>query len=238
MASIDFFIGMAAMKRWISVLGAALIVGLTVLASGQWQVQPETDMRNEPIYPVNPAYNFYSASNYSPYQFNWATGHWDYIPSLGASSAGSGPEPAPAPVPYGQWLAEQNQSAPGPAHTVNAAPQPNDSELWSIPTTPPQPAVAPKIVKFEGRIVAIKAVNLMGQPNAHLLLRLRSDAGTTGTVDAGQCLMLPKNFDANGHVTATGELGTVDGHLVLFANQIAFGSQTVNINRRGKNPAK
>lgn len=237
----DFFIRMAAMKRWISMLSAALIVGLAVIAWGQWQAQPQVDSRVGPIYPVNPAYNFYSASNYNPFQFNWGTGQWDYMPiPPGQSSAGFPAEPAPPPVPYSR-LSQPSSPAHGPAHTVNPAPKPDDSELWSVPTTRPAPAVAPKIVKFEGRIVAIKAVSLVGQPNPHLLLRLRNDAGATGTVDVGQRLVFPDAaFDpgAKGHVSVSGQLGILDGHLVLFADQIDFGSRTVTIGRPGEDAAK
>lgn len=113
---------------------------------------------------------------------------------------------------------------------------PDDSQLWAVPTTQPQ-KTAPRIVKFEGRIVAIKAVKFMGEANPHLLLRLLDKAGVTGTIDAGQRLAFPDAaFDpaVKGYVTVTGQLGVLDGHLLLFADQIAFGSQLVVIERRGR----
>jgi len=240
------------MKRWISLLSVALLAGLTVFARGQWQAQPQIDPRVGPIYPVNPAYNFYSTQSTNPYQFNWASGRWDYVPFPdGGSSAGFPAEPAPAPArPYSNL---PNGSAYGPAHTVppvspsdnppnnSSPPQPDDTGLWSGPATRPDKTVAPQIVKFEGRIVAIKAVELAGEPTPHLLLRLRNDAGAMGTVDAGQRLMFPGGaFDlgAKGEITVTGQLGVLDGHLLLFADQIAFGSQTVVIDRSGGNAPK
>jgi hypothetical protein len=256
----NFFMGMAAMKRRIPILGTALIVGLTVFAWGQWQAQPQVDPRVGPIYPVNPAYTFYTESNYNPYRFNWASGAWDYVPIQGGSGP-SAKEPAPAPgpapyLPYGGY--PQSPSSNGPAHTVNPAPasgnspsgnppnnplapRPDDSDLWSVPTTRPAGTVAPRIVKFEGRMVAIKAVEIFGEPNPHLLLRLRNDAGATGTVDAGLRLTFPDSaFDprTKGHISAIGQLGVLDGDLVLFADQIVFGSQAVTIDRPGKITAK
>ncbi len=244
------------MKRWISLSVMALIVGLTVLARGQWQAQTQVDPRVGPIYPVNPAYNFYSQSNYNPFQFNWATGQWDYVPIPYESSSQWAKEPAPppGPVPYLPYGGDQqNHLNYGPPHTVSPEPpsgnprgkllppKPDDSDLWSGPTTRPAQTVAPRIVKFEGRIVAIKAVDLAGEPNPHLLLRLRNDAGATGTVDAGLRLAFPDSaFDpsAKGHVLATGQLGVLDGALVLFADQIALGSHTVTIDRPGKSTAR
>ncbi|MGD0465054.1 MAG: hypothetical protein ABSB74_21430 [Tepidisphaeraceae bacterium] len=248
------------MKRWISLSATALIVCLTVFAWGQWQAQPQIDPRVGPVYPVNPAYNFYSQSNYNPFQFNWGTGQWDYVPIPDESSQLSRePAPPPGPVPYLPYGGDQRyplnygrpqtlnpaaQSNPPAAQGKPPAPKPDDSGLWSGPTTRttrPAQTVAPRIVKFAGRIVAIKAVEMFGEPNPHLLLRLRNDAGATGTVDAGLRLVFPDAaFDpgAKGHVAVTGQLGILDGQLVLFADQIVFGSQTVTIDRPGKSTAK
>jgi hypothetical protein len=241
------------MKRSIFLLALVIFAGLTVFASAQWQAQPQIDPRYGPIYPVNPTYNFHSASNYNPFQFNWASGQWDYAPIQGGSSTSSPGEPAPAPgpvpyMPYG-WSQQSHQTL-SPAHTVEpepsdttppAKPSPDDTELWSAPATRPEPKIAPQIVKFEGRIVAIKAVALAGEPTPHLLLRVRNDAGATGTIDAGQRLAFPDTaFDpgAKGNVSVTGQLGLLDGHLLLFADQIVFGSQTITIDRLGKSPGK
>jgi hypothetical protein len=244
------------MKRSIYLFSAlALFAGLTVFARGQWQMQPQMDPRVGPIYPVNPSFNFHSASNYDPYQFNWASGRWDYIP---VSDQPSFHPPLEQPAPYrpyadqsGQWIYGAPPSVnPAPVNinpggtipqTAPPAPKPDDSELWTGPTTRPGPAVAPQIVKFEGRICAIKAVNLDGESTPHLLLRLRNDAGATGTIDAGQRLMFPDTaFDpgSKGEITVTGQLGILDGHLLLFADQIAFGSKTVTIERHGKETPK
>jgi hypothetical protein len=238
------------MKRWISPSIFGLLACLAVLAPAQWQAQPQIDTRNGPIYPTNPSYNFHSRSNYNPFQFNWGTGRWDYV-SIPDDSSQSSHEYAPLPgaVPYLPYGGDQpKQSDNNPAHTVNPnqdnnppAPTPNDSDLWSAPTTRPEPTVVPQIVKFEGRIVGIKAVDLDGEPTPHLLLRLRSDTGATGTIDAGQRLPFPDAaFDPStkGHVSVTGQLGVLDGHILLFADQIAFGPQTITIDRPGKTPAK
>jgi len=244
------------MKPSLSLFSAlALLAGLTLFARGQWQKQAQIDPRVGPIYPVNPSFNFHSTSNYDPYQFNWASGRWDYVPVPDQPSFRSPPE-QPAPYrPYadqqGQWIYGAPPSVnPVPANsspssaipqTLPPVPKPDDSDLWSGPTTRPGPTVAPQIVKFEGRICAIKAVNLAGESNPHLLLRLRNDAGATGTIDAGQRLMFPDTaFDpsSKGKITVTGQLGILDGHLLLFADQIAFGSKTVTIERRGKEAPK
>ena len=89
-------------------------------------------------------------------------------------------------------------------------------------------------VTFEGVIIGMKAADIVGQSMPHLLLRLRNDAGAVGTVDVGQRLVFPQGtFDANprGHISATGQLGALDGHLVLFAQQIHIGTTTIPIMR-------
>jgi hypothetical protein len=239
------------MKRSISLLALALFAGFTVFAHAQWQAQPQIDSRYGPIYPVNPTYNFHSASNYDPFQFNWASGRWDYVPiTNGPSSQYPGePAPPPGPVPYMPYgWSQQSHQTLSPAHTVEseptdntppAKPSPDDSELWTAPTTRPQPKVAPHIVKFEGRVIAIKAVDLAGEPTPHLLLRVRNDTGALGTIDIGQRLAFPDSAfapDAKGHVSVSGQLGVLDGHLLLFADQITFGSQIITIDRPGKTP--
>ena len=240
------------MKRLIPLLSLAFLAILTVFAQGQWQAQPQTDARVEPIYPVNPSYNFHSTSNYSPYQFDWYNGRWNYLPIPYESPSWQLSEPAPGPghgtapyMPYGGQSPYPSQqaanSAPANTNVPNVTPQPkpDDTELWSSPTTRPGPAVAPQIVKFEGRIVAIKAVNLAGEANPHILLRLLNDAGATGTIDAGQRLVFPDapiDPAAKGRITVTGQLGVLDGHLLLFADHIAFGSQMIGIDRPGMPP--
>jgi hypothetical protein len=245
------------MKRLIFLLSAALLGGLTVLALGQWQTQPQIDGRVGPLYPVNPSYNFRSDQNYDPYQFNWASGRWDYVPLAGGGGSSAQPR-GYNPPPYRPYWDEggpyvfgapmtMNPSPPAPSPQSDTSPinppgpMPDDSELWAIPTTQPQKTVEPKMVKFEGRIVAIKAVKLMGETTPHLLLRLVNRTGATGTIDAGQRLAFPDAaFDpaVKGNVTVSGQLGVLDGHLLLFADQIAFGSQTVAIERRGRTPSQ
>jgi hypothetical protein len=246
------------MKRLISLLSVALLGGLTVLAFGQWQVQPQIDPRVGPIYPVNPSYNFYSNQNNDPFQFNWASGRWDYVPFPEGSSSERPYQYSPPPYrPYengiGPYVFGTPPASPTPpsgnsrgaiSNAVSPnhpAPSPDDTQFWSTPSTQPEKAAAPQIVKFEGRIMGIKAVSLEGEFSPHLLIRLKNKAGATGTIDAGQCLKFPDNaFDpaVKGYITVTGQLGMLDGHLLLFADQIAFGSQTVVIERRGGNAPK
>jgi hypothetical protein len=245
------------MKRFISIFCVAVLGGLTVFAFGQWQVQPQIDPRVGPIYPANPSFNFHSASNYDPFQFNWGTGRWDYVPVPYDSGSDSGRPYQYSPPPVRPYWNEpgspvfgsapsQNPAPPSgvsPGAISNAvppnnpAPTPDDSQLWTTPATQPEKAAVPQIVKFEGRIMAIKAVELAGEPTPHLLIRLRSNAGAMGTVDAGQRLAFPDAaFDPSvkGYITVTGQLGMLDGHLLLFADQITFGSQIVTVGRSGK----
>jgi hypothetical protein len=240
------------MKRSIPLLALTMLAGLAVLAHAQWQAQPQIDSRFGPIYPVNPAYNFHSASNYDPFQFNWASGRWDYVPIPNQTSQNPAqPAPPPGPVPYMPygWTQQSHQSLT-PAHTVEpkpsdetppAKPTPDDSEFWAAPTTRPQPKIVPHIVKFEGRVIAIKAIDLAGEPTPHLILRVRNDAGALGTVDVGQRLAFPDSAfapESKGHISVSGQLGILDGHLLLFANQITFGSQTITVDRPGITPEK
>ncbi len=44
--------------------------------------------------------------------------------------------------------------------------------------------------------------------------------------------------DTKGHISVSGQLGVLDGHLLLFADQIAFGSQIITIDRSGITPEK
>src|SRR5690349_7223780 len=85
------------MKRFIFLLSATLICSLTVFAVAQWQVQPQIDPRVGPIYPVNPSFNFYSRQNNDPFQFNWASGRWDYVPFPDGGSSGRPYQYSPPP---------------------------------------------------------------------------------------------------------------------------------------------
>jgi hypothetical protein len=239
------------MNRSTLLLITALIGILTVYALAQWQVQPQIDPRVGPIYPENPSYNFQSRSNYDPYQFNWYTGRWDYypIPPNSAASSGQNWQYSPPPAPpgaagsyiYGGPPANTpapQSSTPSPTQiqpNIPPAPTPDDSSMWvSVPTTRPSSTQDMKPVTFEGIIIAIKAADLVGEATPHLLMRLRNSAGAVGTVDVGEKLMFPEGtFDANsrGHITATGQLGVLDGHLVLFAQQITIGKTTIQVPR-------
>jgi hypothetical protein len=245
------------MKRSIFLFGLISLASLAVIAYGQWQVQPQIDPRVGPIYPVNPSYNFQSRSNYDPYQFNWASGRWDYMPIPNKPSSDLPQEPAPAPVRPNWNVASPGIYGPGqsaspppvspppipPAAPSNAPPPtPDDSSLWLVPATrPDEKVVSPHVVQFEGRVLAVKAVDFAGEPSPHLLLRIRNTAGAIGTIDVGQRLQIPQAaFDpgVKGYITATGQLGILDGHLLLFANKITFGSQTIEIMRDVVNPPK
>ena len=224
------------------------VAGLTLPAVAQWQTQPQIDPRVGPIYPVNPSFNYQSASNSDPYQFNWGTGRWDYTP-IPYNSPTSGQVQQPPPQrPYanngGPWIyGSPNTPAPAPSSAnqsaVNSqanapAPKPDDTDLWTGPTTRPGATVSPKVVKFEGKLVAVKAVNFTGDSMPHLLLRLRNDGGATGTIDVGQRLALPDGAitDPKNEIVATGQLGILDGHLLLFANAISIGSTTMAVDHR------
>jgi hypothetical protein len=246
------------MKRLILVLGMAVVSVLAVCTLAQWQVQPQVDPRVGPIYPKNPSYNFQSRSNYDPFQFNWASGTWNYAPIPYNSAASSGqnwqytPPPnqpyssAGAPSGYGQAPYVYGGPPPTPAQSnapsptavspnIPPPPTPDDSAIWStIPSTQPSTTAPPKPVTFQGRIVAIKAVEIMGCSVPHVLLRLRNDAGAMGTADVGMRIAFPDAvFDpgAKGQFTVTGQLGVLDGHLVLFADTIVVGSQTILVQR-------
>jgi hypothetical protein len=236
------------MKIWNITAGVALLLAAS-FSLAQWQQQPQVDTRVGPIYPENPSYNFHSTSNYSPYQFNWYTGHWDYVPvpyDSGWSPARAGSEPPyiytppPQPSPY------STPSAPAPGITspsgIASAVQPpriangplDDSGLWNPPATQPSEIIGPKEASFTGRIIGMRTVDLAGEPYPHILLRLRSDKGGMGTVDVADRLDLPEIRAAEDFkVTVTGKLGVIDGNLVLFADKVSFGSHQMNIKRPG-----
>jgi hypothetical protein len=237
------------MKRLIFLLGSALLL-LVSFAIGQFQVQPQIDQRTGPIYPQNPSYNFHSMpANYDPYQFNWGTGHWDYVPIPYIPAW----QPTPAAQPYiYNWNGnrpgsgvDQSQSpgvgsVPVSPNPANSNGQADDSALWNPPTTQPEELVGPKVVTFQGRIVGIRAVELAGAPYPHLLLRLHSSNGAKGTVDVGERLQLPElSSGSDFQITVTGKLGVVDGSLVIFADNVNFGSHAVDVKRQGgSGPAK
>lgn len=231
-----------------------MLILLAAVAPGQWQV----DNQVGPVYPTK-SYSFRTTSpNYDPFQFNWATGRWDYVPipydERGPASNGgpyyfnaySGrweyspmavPAPAanasatpPPPAPGGEQIRPQSDNQPVPS--PESANQ-DDSGLWVGPSTEPA-GPPPKSVTFQGRIVGLRAVNLGGDHQPHILLRLRSATGATGTIDVGERLHIPEAESKSGAgavVVATGKLGSIDGHLVLFADKLRFGSQEVSVER-------
>jgi hypothetical protein len=244
------------MNRSTLFLIIATIGILTLYSLAQWQVQPQIDTRVGPIYPQNPSYNFRTRGNSDPFQFNWYTGRFDYVP-IPYNSAGSSnqnwqysPPPSVPGVagsvpqyvfggPPASNVAPQ-PSAPSPtavSPNIPSVPTPDDTTLWMpAPATQPSDAAPPKPVTFEGRICGIRAADLMGDSTPELLMRLRSDAGAIGTVDVGERLIFPQGtFDSNarGYITATGMLGALDGHLILFAQKITIGKTTIPIDRDG-----
>lgn len=244
------------MKHRFILLSLFILSIFAVVSLAQFQAQTQIDPRVGPIYPVNPTYNFSSNQSSDPFQFNWGTGHWDYVPFAGRSESINGEHYAPPPIaPYSGAQPPYvfsspptpiTPSVPPSSPTANAPliqppPTPDDSPFWMAAATQPEKSTERRIVKFEGRIVAIRATNLNADPNPHVLLRLMDKLGSTGTVDVGQRLSIPEAaFDPSvkGYVVATGQLGVLDGHLILFADEITFGTQDVLIERRGQKASK
>ena len=240
------------MNRLTLLLPTSIIATLAVCALAQWQVQPQIDPQVGPVYPENPSYNFHSQSNYNPYQFNWASGRWDYVPIPYDAGGSSGQNWQASPPPYRPYgnvntppyiygappTLPPQSSAPSPTAVppnIPTTPTPDDSGLWNrVPSTQPTSSKPPTPVTFSGRIVGIKAKDLTGIATPQLLLRLRNDAGAMGTVDVGDKLMFPEGtFDSNskGYISATGVLGELDGHFVLFAQKITIGKTTIPVER-------
>jgi hypothetical protein len=109
-----------------------------------------------------------------------------------------------------------------------------DEALWSPTTLPSVQIAKPITITFDGKIIGERAVDLYGDGRPHLLLRLRRADGASGTVDVGERLNLPEANTPAGKdmmVTATGNLGEIDGTPVLFANEVKIGNVTKQINR-------
>jgi hypothetical protein len=235
------------MKRLTLVFGAALIFVAGSFSVGQYAVNPQIDQRVGPIYPPNPSYNFYShGADSDPFQFNWASGRWDYVPIPYDNNESWRTHVPQQPYVWNpnrpEFSVVQNPGlTPGavPANQpVNPGQNPSidDSGLWKPPTTQPEPQVGTQIVQFSGRIMGIRAIALHGAPYPHLFLRLHNANGASGTVDAGEKLEFPDVASASDlQVCATGKLGTVDGNLVLFADSVKFGSHPCDVKRQGGN---
>jgi hypothetical protein len=218
----------------------------------QWQVNPQTQQRNEPVYPRKP-YSFQSAQpGYDPFQFNWYSGRWDYVPI---------PYETPGESPYqlnpnsGQWNYVPQAAAPAPSRPREAAPsapsdgslktsppptppmristtQPDDSKLWALPATQPAEQM-PQQARFDGRLVGIRAVNLRGSAQPELLLRLRDRNGKTATVAVGQRLHIPNSYPVSDglEIAGIGKAGDIDNSPVVFADQMSINSRPAAIER-------
>jgi hypothetical protein len=219
-------------------LSSLIVLWAIGSAFGQWEVTPTNDSRVEPIYPTRP-YSFHEGrANYDPYQFNWYSGRWDYVPVPYDYTP-----PGQTAAPYQPtWEINTGQTQGRAAvrqQTATPAPEPakaTDTELWIPPTTQPYTVGTPKVVHFTGRIVSIRAANLAGERHPHLLMRLRNAAGATATVDVGDRFEIPQTAPGTkvlDEVDTTAKLGDVDGSPVLFPDEIKLGNQTVKIDRSG-----
>jgi hypothetical protein len=215
-----------------AIAASAILLSTLLLATsmGQWQVDP----RVGPIYPTKP-YSFRSAPpGYDPFQFNWQTGRWDYVPIPYDQ-----PAPGQAPSPYqfnwhsGRWDYRPWDAARGGNMTQPDNPppsQPDDSQLWAPATTQPADD-PPKSMSFTGRLESMRAVKLSGSGSPELLLRLRNHEGKAATVDVGSHIQLPDDPGGRNQITATGKSGEIDGCPVLFADQITIGEKTQSVMR-------
>jgi hypothetical protein len=240
------------MKRYAIPASLGLIAGAVAVCLGQFAAPNEVDQRVSPVYPRNQSYQFLSSRHGSnPYQFNWSSGQWDYVPiPYGDVGAPYRPNSDNAPWRYAPAQgAPPNLSAAGPAPAAGQGqiqdayngpaiqPNPpvreNDEELWGSTTRPAtQPEV--KTVTFQGKATCIRASGIEADSRPHLLLRLRSDGGATGTIDIGNRLdFLGDGFvlgvDVN--VTVIGKLGSLDRSPVIFADEITIGGKTFKVMR-------
>jgi hypothetical protein len=235
------------MNRNFWVGGAAVVLLAGSFSVGQFAVNPQVNEQVGPIYPPNPQYNFYShGGDGDPFQFNWASGHWDYVPIPWNNERPWMTHVPQQPYVWNpnrpEYTVVQNPGQPGvgavPANQPVNPQQyaPDDTGLWNPPTTRPDDHVGTQIVQFTGRIVGIKAMSLGGVPYPHLFLRLRNANGANGTVDAGEKLEFPDVASPDDlQVCVTGKLGTVDANLVLFADSVKFGSHDCEVKRQGGN---
>jgi hypothetical protein len=244
------------MKLPLLKLGTFILLACGV-CSAQWSTEQPVDTRVEPIYPRSP-YSFRTtSSNYNPYQFNWATGQWIYVPiPYAPEAAGSSYNPYRFNAYTGRWdyLPIPAQPGVGPVNrSALAAPPPppppdygqpppppaapppmDDTSLWTPTTLPSVQIAKPIVMTFEGKVISERAVDLYGDGRPHLLVRLRRADGASGTVDVGERLDLPESELKSGGsptITATGNLGEIDGTPVLFANQVKMGNVTTRISR-------
>jgi hypothetical protein len=235
------------------ILSIVILSSLLLAATmAQWQVNPEVQPRNEPVYPPKP-YSFQSAPpGYDPFQFNWYSGRWDYVPI----PYENGQSPYPINPYSGQWnYVPQPAPASGAAAPQSAAPsaptngalkivppatppltvtttQPSDARLWASPTSQPV-GESPRTVSFQGRLVGIRAINLRGSPQPELLLRLRDRNGKAATIAVGQRLHIPNSYPVSDglEIAGVGKAGEIDSAPVVFADQITINSKPAPIER-------
>jgi hypothetical protein len=223
------------MKPWL--IASISVFILTTSSLAQWQQSSQVDKQTGPIYPINPSYNYYSSSaNQSSFQFNWYSGNWDYVPIPYNTDPISrsqtpyvynpiNPNPPQAAGSPGQGSVPVAPSLP--TATTNNPPPPNP------PTASPQLQLGANQVKFTGQMVTMKTISLTGINEPQILLRLVSDNGARGTIDVGNNLD-PTDIHnlTNASITATGKLGFIDGHMILFADTLSFGRDLITINRQ------
>jgi hypothetical protein len=227
---------------------------LAAVCAAQYPAPNEIGQRVSPVYPKNRPYVFSSTGpNYDPFQFNWYSGRWDYVPIPHDGAAGTAPyrfnsysgrwEYAPPmrgqqPNQPGREVIAappaQGLNATNPEAQTNAPSQQNDEGLWVVPATQPTTAPAPRTVSFQGKLVSIRATDLNGDVRPHLLLRLRSEGGANATVDVGNRLdfVAEMKLAADVTITVKGKLGSLDNYPVLFADQLIIGAKTFDVDRR------
>ncbi|HUB25475.1 MAG TPA: hypothetical protein VL992_08585 [Tepidisphaeraceae bacterium] len=105
----------------------------------------------------------------------------------------------------------------------------DDEALWNSAAGDGPRAALARTVRVKGRTIAIQAIELLEEPDAHILLRLRTEDGSTVTVDVGHQLAIPMNVDAD--VQVIGEVGAIDQSPVLFADTVIIGSHKINLQR-------
>src|SRR4051812_23830151 len=84
------------MKTTIVFAVALFLPTLSRSANAQWQVGP--------IYPQKPGLSQVSQSGYDPFQLNWSTGRFDYVPTpYAAEPAGANYNPYRLNIYSGRW---------------------------------------------------------------------------------------------------------------------------------------
>jgi hypothetical protein len=242
-----------------TIFGMLVVLAIANVGFAQYQVNPQVNTQTGPVYPTTPSpYSFRSVQTNSPYLFNWYTGRWDYypvpsssayptstqsnlgsgqtppgMPSSGNGLPGAGAVPANQPVPAQNSLPSPSSLIPSPTTQPDAPmPQGKDNNLWSPPTTQPDTASAAPVVSFTGKIVGMRAMLLNGDPEPHLLVRLKSDQGAMGTVDVGDKMSFA-GLGLDAPITVHGHLGDIDGQAVLFADQVTVGNRVETVDRTG-----